>query len=248
MDIALVEMIMDVAGINQSKIQLCEETYQQELPLEISKKYNINNQLYTIYRVPKCPDENIQTHLWTFYQSILYFLKKDYFMSSEETLLKEYENFLVKFKNEIEKMFYVTQQKIDFDLTSIHQKDFLNILSRYIEFKIIILNLKGIEQYPEENSKNKKIVFFEQNNVYYPVIDTRFQGYEFANEITCMETILPKQNVTVTETELRAMQKDKLISLAKDYGIEVTKQGKTKIIARTRIELISDILKQLSKK
>ena len=248
MDIALVEMIMDVAGINQSKIQLCGETYQQELPLEISKKYNINNQLYTIYRVPKCPDENIQTHLWTFYQSILYFLKKDYFMSSEETLLKEYENFLVKFKNEIEKMFYVTQQKIDFDLTAIHQKDFLNILSRYIEFKIIILNLKGIEQYPEENSKNKKIVFFEQNNVYYPVIDTRFQGYEFANEITCVETILPKQNVTVTETELRAMQKDKLTSLAKDYGIEVTKQGKTKIIARTRIELISDILKQLSKK
>ncbi|MDB4507493.1 hypothetical protein N9064_01225, partial [bacterium] len=113
MDIALVEMIMDVAGISQSKIQLSEEKKHEEVPQNICKKYNINNQLYSIYRVSQSTEEEIQQHLWSFYQSILYFIKKDYFMLSEETMVKEYERFLVSFKNDIEKMFYITQQKVE---------------------------------------------------------------------------------------------------------------------------------------
>ena len=125
MDIALIEMIMDVAGITQSKIQLCEEKKHEEIPQNICKKYNINNQLYSIYRVSQSPNEEIQQHLWSFYQSVLYFLKKDYFMLSEESLVKEYERFLVSFKNDIEKMFYITQQKVELDIADITNKDFL---------------------------------------------------------------------------------------------------------------------------
>jgi hypothetical protein len=117
------------------------------------------------------------------------------------------------------------------------------------------MNSNSIECYLEENSKNKKIVIFEKDNVYYPVIDNRFQGYEFVNE-TVLEPKEPKEQEhkeqehkeQVTETKLRAMNKDMLADTAAKYGIEVTKQGKTKIISRTRIELISDILKQLGKK
>lgn len=249
MDIALIEMIMEVAGISQSKIQYCEENSQEELPSEILKKYNINNQLYTIYRVPKCQDEQVPEHLWTFYQSILYFLQKDYFMASEEMLLKQYESFIVKFKNDIEKMFYVTQQKIELDPYTIKDKEFLKILSRYIELKIIILNSEEIEFFPEENTKNKKIVIFEKNNVYFPVVDNRFQGYEFVNDLMVEQE--HKQIIVttaLTEPMLKAMNKDKLIETAFKHGIEVNKQGKTKIISKTRTELISEILKYINKK
>jgi len=257
MDIALVEMVMDVAGISQSKIQLCEEKKHEEIPQNICKKYNINNQLYSIYRVSQSPNEEIQEHLWSFYQSILYFIKKDYFMLSEESLTKEYERFLVSFKNDIEKMFYVIQQKVELDISEITNKDFLKILSRYIELKIVIMNIDNIEIYPDEASKNKKIVILEENNVYYPVIDNRFQGYEFINEqrveppkvepndkvepsVEPSEKVEPK--VEPSENWIRSMPKDLLIKTAAEYGIETTKQGKTKVISRTRIELISDIL------
>ena len=251
MDIALVEMVMDVAGISQSKIQLCEEKKHEEIPQNICKKYNINNQLYSIYRVSQSPNEEIQQHLWSFYQSILYFIKKDYFMLSEESLTKEYERFLVSFKNDIEKMFYVIQQKVELDISEITNKDFLKILSRYIELKIVIMNIDNIEIYPDEASKNKKIVILEENNVYYPVIDNRFQGYEFINEqrveppkvepsVEPSEKVEPK--VEPSENWIRSMPKDLLIKTAAEYGIETTKQGKTKVISRTRIELISDIL------
>ena len=247
MDIALVEMIMDVAGISQSKIQLCEEKKHEEIPQNICKKYNINNQLYSIYRVSQSPNEEIQQHLWSFYQSVLYFLKKDYFMLSEESLTKEYERFLVSFKHDIEKMFYITQQKVELDIADIINKDFLKILSRYIELKIVIMNIDNIQVYPEEASKNKKIVILEENNVYYPVIDIRFQGYEFINETqieskSIMERVEPKERVEITENWLRSMPKEVLIKTAAEYGIEITKQGKTKVISRTRNELISDIL------
>lgn len=257
MDIALVEMIMDVAGISQSKIQLSEEKKHEEVPQNICKKYNINNQLYSIYRVSQSPDEEIQQHLWSFYQSILYFIKKDYFMLSEESLIKEYERFLVSFKNDIEKMFYITQHKVELDITDITNKDFLKILSRYIELKIVIMNIDNIQIYPDETSKNKKIVILEENNVYYPVIDNRFQGYEFINdtqvEIEPKEVepkvepkeVEPKSNiekVEISESWLRSMPKELLIKTAAEYGIDTIKQGKTKVISRTRIELISDIL------
>lgn len=256
MDIALVEMIMEVAGVTQSKIQMCEQKMHEELPPHISEKYNINNQLYTIYKVPECPEKEIKRDIWSFYQCILYFLKKDYFMESEDNLLKEYEKFLVSFKHDIEKMFYVTHKKCEFNVHDIKDKDFLKILSRYIELKIIIMNSNSIECYLEENSKNKKIVIFEKDNLYYPVIDNRFQGYEFVNETVLepkeqheeQERAKEQPEEQVTETKLRAMNKDMLANTAAHYGIEVTKQGKTKIISRTRIELISDILKQLGKK
>jgi hypothetical protein len=256
MDIALVEMVMDVAGISQSKIQLCEEKKHEEIPQNICKKYKINNQLYGIYRVSQSPNEEIQEHLWSFYQSILYFIKKDYFMLSEESLTKEYEGFLVSFKNDIEKMFYVIQQKVELDISEITNKDFLKILSRYIELKIVIMNIDNIEIYPDEASKNKKIVILEENNVYYPVIDNRFQGYEFINEqrVEPNDKVEPKVEPSVepsdkvepkvepSENWIRSMPKDLLIKTAAEYGIETTKQGKTKVISRTRIELISDIL------
>ena len=261
MDIALVEMVMDVAGISQSKIQLCEEKKHEEIPQNICKKYNINNQLYGIYRVSQSPNEEIQEHLWSFYQSILYFIKKDYFMLSEESLTKEYERFLVSFKNDIEKMFYVIQQKVELDISDITNKDFLKILSRYIELKIVIMNIDNIEIYPDEASKNKKIVILEENNVYYPVIDNRFQGYEFINEqrveppkveppkVEPSDKVEPPKvepsvepKVEPSENWIRSMPKDLLIKTAAEYGIETTKQGKTKVISRTRIELISDIL------
>ena len=272
MDIALVEMIMEVAGVTQSKIQMHEEKVHEELPSDVSKKYNINNQLYTIYRVPDCPNEEIPTHVWTFYQSILYFMKKDYFMQSEESMLKEYERFLMSFKRDIDKMFYITHQDVDINLHDIKDNYFLKILSRYIELKIIIMNIDKMETALEENNKNKKIVIFEENNVYYPVIDNRFQGYEFVNETSLTQTAIepavepavePSVEPAVepckvepavepckvepsvepiSENTLRSMPKDKLIKLAADQGIEVTKQGKTKTISRTRIELISDIL------
>lgn len=270
MDIALVEMIMEVAGVTQSKIQMNEEKVHEELPSDVSKKYNINNQLYTIYRVPDCPNEEIPTHVWTFYQSILYFMKKDYFMQSEESMLKEYERFLMSFKRDIDKMFYITHQDVDINLHDIKDNYFLKILSRYIELKIIIMNIDKMETALEENNKNKKIVIFEENNVYYPVIDNRFQGYEFVNETTLTQTSVEPCKVEpavepckvepavepckvepckvepsvepISENTLRSMPKDKLIKLAADQGIEVTKQGKTKTISRTRIELISDIL------
>ena len=243
MDIALVEMIMDVAGISQSKIQLYEDNMQEELPENILKKYNINKHLYTIYRVPITKNEEIKEHLWSFYQSILYFLKKDYFMESEETMVKEYERFLVSFKNEVEKMFYITQQKVEIDTKDITNNNFLNILSRYIELKIVIMDIDGIKIYPDEASKNKKIVIFEENNVYYPVIDNRFQGYEFINEPSKVEpSKVEPSKIQVSESFLRSIPKDLLIKTAAEYGIETTKQGKTKLISRTRIELISDIL------
>lgn len=278
MDIALVEMIMEVAGVTQSKIQMHEEKVHEELPSDVSKKYNINNQLYTIYRVPDCPNEEIPTHVWTFYQSILYFMKKDYFMQSEESMLKEYERFLMSFKRDIDKMFYITHQDVDINLHDIKDNYFLKILSRYIELKIIIMNIDKMETALEENNKNKKIVIFEENNVYYPVIDNRFQGYEFVNETSLTQTsvepckvepavepavepckvepsveprkveptvepvVEPCKVEPISENTLRSMPKDKLIKLAADQGIEVTKQGKTKTISRTRIELISDIL------
>jgi hypothetical protein len=252
MDIALVEMVMDVAGISQSKIQLCEEKKHEEIPQNICKKYKINNQLYGIYRVSQSPNEEIQEHLWSFYQSILYFIKKDYFMLSEESLTKEYEGFLVSFKNDIEKMFYVIQQKVELDISEITNKDFLKILSRYIELKIVIMNIDNIEIYPDEASKNKKIVILEENNVYYPVIDNRFQGYEFINEQRVEPndkvepkvepSVEPSDKVEPSENWIRSMPKDLLIKTAAEYGIETTKQGKTKVISRTRIELISDIL------
>ena len=255
MDIALVEMIMEVAGVTQSKIQMNEEKVHEELPSDVSKKYNINNQLYTIYRVPDCPNEEIPTHIWTFYQSILYFMKKDYFMQSEESMLKEYERFLMSFKRDIDKMFYITHQDVNINLHDIKDNYFLKILSRYIELKIIIMNIDKMETALEENNKNKKIVIFEENNVYYPVIDNRFQGYEFVNETSLTQTAIepavepckvePAVEPSVepiSENTLRSMPKDKLIKLAADQGIEVTKQGKTKTISRTRIELISDIL------
>ena len=264
MNIALVEMIMDVAGISQSKIQLSEEKKHEDIPQTICEKYNINNQLYSIYRVSQSPNEEIQQHLWSFYQSILYFLKKDYFMLSDESILKEYERFLVSFKNDVEKMFYVTHQKVEIDISDIHNKDFLKILSRYIELKIVIINNNSIEIYPDEASKNKKIVILEKENVYYPVIDNRFQGYEFVNEqkVEIMEPepecIMNKEDkkdnedkkdkkdkkdkVEISESWLRSMPKDILVETANQYGIVTTKQGKTKVISRTRIELISDIL------
>ena len=255
MDIALVEMIMDVAGISQSKIQLCEEKKHEDIPQNICKKYNINNQLYSIYRVSQSPDEEIQQCLWSFYQSILYFTKKDYFMLSDETWIKDYERFLVSFKNDIEKMFYITQQKVELDIADITNKDFLKILSRYIELKIVIINIDNIEIYPDEASKNKKIVILKENNVYYPVIDNRFQGYEFINDIhvgsnpTEVEPkVEPKvepntiNTLHITDSWLRSMPKELLVKKAAEYGIETTKQGKTKVISRTRIELISDIL------
>jgi hypothetical protein len=269
MDIALVEMIMDVAGITQSKIQLCEEKKHEEIPQNICKKYNINNQLYSIYRVSQSPNEEIQEHLWSFYQSILYFIKKDYFMLSEESLTKEYERFLVSFKNDIEKMFYIIQQKVEIDISDITNNDFLKILSRYIELKIVIMNNNNIEVYPDEASKNKKIVILEENNVYYPVIDNRFQGYEFINDLrvgiepTEVEPsvepkveprVEPKVEPSIEPNDkveprvepnanwLRSMPKELLLKTAAEYGIETTKQGKTKVISRTRIELISDIL------
>ncbi len=248
MDIALVEMIMDVAGISQSKIQLCEEKKHEEVPQNICKKYNINNQLYSIYRVCQSTEEEIQQHLWSFYQSILYFIKKDYFMLSDETLIKEYERFLVSFKNDIEKMFYITQHKIELDISDITNKDFLKILSRYIELKIVIMNIDNIQIYPEQASKNKKIVILEENNVYYPVIDNRFQGYEFINDTQVEiepKEVEPKSNiekVEISESWLRSMPKELLIKTAAEYGIDTIKQGKTKVISRTRIELISDIL------
>ena len=265
MDIALVEMIMEVAGVTQSKIQMNEEKVHEELPSDVSKKYNINNQLYTIYRVPDCPNEEIPTHIWTFYQSILYFMKKDYFMQSEESMLKEYERFLMSFKRDIDKMFYITHQDVNINLHDIKDNYFLKILSRYIELKIIIMNIDKMETALEENNKNKKIVIFEENNVYYPVIDNRFQGYEFVNETSLTQTAIEPNKVEphkvepavepckvepavepsvepISENTLRSMPKDKLIKLAADQGIEVTKQGKTKTISRTRIELISDIL------
>lgn len=246
MDIALVEMIMDVAGISQSKIQLSEEKKHEEVPQNICKKYNINNQLYSIYRVSQSTEEEIQQHLWSFYQSILYFIKKDYFMLSEETMVKEYERFLVSFKNDIEKMFYITQQKVELDISDITNKDFLKILSRYIELKIVIINIDNIEIYPDEASKNKKIVILKENNVYYPVIDNRFQGYEFINDIRIVEPLEVETNTIntlhITDSWLRSMPKELLVKKAAEYGIETTKQGKTKVISRTRIELISDIL------
>ena len=262
MDIALIEMIMDVAGITQSKIQLCEEKKHEEIPQNICKKYNINNQLYSIYRVSQSPNEEIQEHLWSFYQSILYFIKKDYFMLSEESLTKEYERFLVSFKHDIEKMFYIIQQKVEIDIADITNKDFLKILSRYIELKIVIMNNNNIEIYPDEASKNKKIVILEENNAYYPVIDNRFQGYEFINDLRVgtepndtvepsvepsvepNDTVEPKVEPKVEPSEnwLRSMPKELLLKTAAEYGIETTKQGKTKVISRTRFELISDIL------
>jgi len=251
MDISLVEMIMDVAGISQSKIQLCEEKKHEEIPETICKKYNINNQLYSIYRVSQSQDEEIKEHLWSFYQSILYFIKKDYFMLSDESLIKEYERFLVSFKNDIEKMFYITQQKVELDIADITNKDFLKILSRYIELKITIINNHNIQIYPDEASKNKKIVILEENNVYYPVVDNRFQGYEFVNDIQVEiepTKVEPKevepgvQPTSIMESWLRSMPKEMLMKTAAEYGIDTTKQGKTKVISRTRIELISDIL------
>ena len=168
-------------------------------------------------------------------------------MLSEESLTKEYERFLVSFKNDIEKMFYITQQKVELDVSDITNKDFLKILSRYIELKIVIMNIDNIQVYPEEASKNKKIVILEENNVYYPVIDNRFQGYEFINETqvepkNIMEKVEPKERVEITENWLRSMPKEVLIKTAAEYGIEITKQGKTKVISRTRNELISYIL------
>lgn len=251
MDIALIEMIMDIAGISQSKIQLCEEKKHEEIPQNICKKYNINNQLYSIYRVSESPNEEIQQHLWSFYQSILYFLKKDYFMLSSDSILKEYERFLVSFKNDIEKMFYVIQQKVEIDISDINNKDFLKILSRYIELKIVIMNIDDIQIYPDEASKNKKIVIFEENSVYYPVVDNRFQGYEFVTEqpkVEQVHTVKPIHKVEPDEKWLRSMPKELLLKTAAEHDIPTTKQGKTKIISRTRIELISDILKQLGKK
>jgi hypothetical protein len=49
-------------------------------------------------------------------------------------------------------------------------------------------------------------------------------------------------NVQLSESWLRSMPKDILLETATKYGIETMKQGKTKVISRTRIELISDIL------
>ena len=259
MDIALIEMIMEVAGVTQSKIQMHEEKVNEDLPSDVSKKYNINNQLYTIYRVPNCPNEEIPSHIWTFYQSILYFMKKDYFMQSEESMLKEYERFLTSFKRDIDKMFYVTYQNIDINLHEIKDNYFLKILSRYIELKIVIMNTDKMETVSEDNTKNKKIVIFEENNVYYPVIDNRFQGYEFVNESTLTQPnkvepnkvepnkvepnkVESRAELVIKENTLRSMSKEKIIKLAADQGIEVSKQGKTKTISRTRIELISDIL------
>ena len=63
------------------------------------------------------------------------------------------------------------------------------------------MNIDKMETALEENNKNKKIVIFEENNVYYPVIDNRFQGYEFVNETTLTQTSVEPNKVEPCKVE-----------------------------------------------
>ena len=250
MDISLVESIMENLGISQSKIDLNKTDKCIPLPENIIKKFNINSSNYTMYDFNN--NDNTNPKVWTFYQSILYFLKKDYLLQSFNSMTKEYESFILKFKKEIERMCYVIDNNNEILTFEIDDK-LLNILSRYLELKIVLLtNEEKIIIYPDNNSKNKKIVIFKNNDVYYPVADLRFQGYEFITDDIFSQQEIKFENKEETnilnESILNKMNKQELTNTANNYGIIITKVGKTKTVTKTKKELIIEILNHAHKK
>ena len=284
MNINLVEMLMDTIGIEQTKIENCKGDKSIPLPDEICEKFKINKQYYNMYDF-----NNSELSAWSFYQSILYFLKKDYFREPLSYLTKEYEKFILTCKNEIEKMFYVaTDNKTQLNFFEINDT-LLNVLSKYLELKIYIMTSSTINVFPNNNTKNKKILIFKEDNCYYPVVDLRFQGYDFLNSYDfndekymycglCNKIIrvLNDENHLATHTKenkeqkeqkekkeqkernssdnvlssthLLKKNKEELIVTALHLGIEVKKQGKTKIVHKNKNELIEEIINHAKKK
>ena len=265
MNINLVEMLMDTIGIEQTKIENCKGDKSIPLPDEICEKFKINKQYYHMYDF-----NNSELSAWSFYQSILYFLKKDYFNEPLSYLTKEYEKFILTCRNEIEKMFYVaTDNKVQLNFFEINDM-LLNALSKYLELKIYIMTSDTIRVFPNNNTKNKKILIFKKDNCYYPVADLRFQGYDFLNNYDfndekytycglCNKIIrvLDDENHLATHTKddklfdenkLLKKNKEELIVTALSLGIEVKKQGKTKIVHKNKNELISEIINHAKKK
>ena len=268
MDISLVETIMENLGIEQSKIDLNKTDKSVPLPENIIKKFNINANNYTMYDFNN--NENTDSKVWTFYQSILYFLKKDYLLESFNNMKKEYESFIIKFKHDIDRMCHVIDNNVEISTFEIDDK-LLNILSRYLELKITILNSEEkINIYPDNNSKNKKILIFKNDNAYYPVADLRFQGYEFITDDMLIQEDKPsteekfvfcglcnkitpisdkhKHDEKIDEKKLLKKSKEELMVTALSLGIQINKQGKTKVITKNKNELIIEIINHATKK
>lgn len=255
MDLALIEGLMDTIGIQQSRMNIKNETDYVSIPANISEIFNIDKEGYYMHIINNTKNEDINQCVWSFYQCILYFLNKNYHLMSEQSKEQNYESFLIKFKQEIERMFYIIHDKMELNVQDINDPNLLNILSKYIDYKIVILNPsdKSIKIYPDTLNKSKKIVLLKVNeNIFYPIFDKRFQGYEFINEYSyCIASTDQKTCKTtsfLSEKNLNSMSKNELLEIALKYNIDTTKQGKTKTITKTKNEIIADILKHVCKK
>ena len=253
MDLALIEGLMDTIGIQQSRMNIKNETDYVSIPENISEIFNIDKEGYYMHIINNTKNEDINQCVWSFYQCILYFLNKNYHLMSEQSKEQNYESFLIKFKQEIEKMFYIIHDKMELNVQDINDSNLLNILSKYIDYKIVILNPseKSIKIYPDTLNKSKKIVLLKVNeNIFYPIFDKRFQGYEFINESSYGPASLASlaSPASLNEKTLISMPKPELLEIAFKYNIDTTKQGKTKTITKTKNEIIADILKHVCKK
>ena len=85
MDLALIEGLMDTIGIQQSRMNIKNETDYVSIPENISEIFNIDKEGYYMHIINNTKNEDINQCVWSFYQCILYFLNKNYHLMSEQS-------------------------------------------------------------------------------------------------------------------------------------------------------------------